>query len=730
MSAKLSAEQEAIVTCPPDRHAIVRAVAGSGKSTVLVHRLKYLHEVHRVPAQEILAVMFNRDAANQLYDRMVVEMGGKLNTPQSLTYHGLGTQMLNQLIHAKKAPRYQFEANPEKAVSRTMDWLKPYFRSYSIKRPRRVAETFLSFVDRIKGDLVDARTAFLRDEDMDASQEWFIAAYKTFEQERHRNRVRFFSDLIYDPLVIIQKDPEAAALVANRYQHIVVDEYQDICEAQQQLVNAVAGTRAKLMVVGDDDQTIYTWRGALPDYILYRFAEMYRNPIEFQLSRTWRYGHAISLTSNSVISKNVVRTAKMCVSGSAARRSFIQVVSAPPDNDAPLLVPRINAWLTQPKHKLNDIAVLFRTYGRSGAAQLELLNAGIPFRMAGPETAVIFQNRWVVYLMTWLQLAAGDFAREPFVGEPDYNSIATVVNLVNPAFMEGMDWPSCRALAKALLICPTARTTVSMTIPTLPNMTAPLADRLNDFARIWDFVRNLSKGPSRLAGSMPQDMAKVSMDSAVSLFRFVYTHFNMESVIARSSASKSAAEDNQLMVEALGRYIGRTGYGVEDALQHIQHLITFSESSMEAVDAMTITSVHRSKGLEWPCVILPDLRQGWFPHVRGLKAGDACYIEGDKLEDERRLFYVAMTRACNLLVLIIPEDRNLEVARNKGVSAPLTELKHAQDCSQFVYEMNLSLNTMLENMLHTGNINLSQITSFEDHKGAIEYLESLGLANS
>lgn len=734
MLSRMSDEQKQIVFCPPDRHAIVRAVAGSGKSTVLVERLAYLFEVHKVPPQEILAVMFNRDAAIQLAGRLETRMGGKQNCPQSLTYHGLGTQMLNLLTHAGKAPRYRFEPSPEKAVSQTVEWLRPYFRKHSIKRHRRVAETFLSFVDRIKGDMVDARTAFLRDEDMDASQEWFVAAYETYEKERHRHRVRFFSDLIYDPLVVINKDPSAAQLVADRYQHIVVDEYQDICESQQQLVNAAAGTRAKLMVVGDDDQTIYTWRGALPDYILFRFAEMYPNPVEFQLSRTWRYGHAISLASNGVIGNNVVRTVKMCVSGNAATRSVIQIYRTPnaetansdPENT---LVPRINAWLKRPDARLSDIAILFRTYGRSGPAQLELLEAGIPFRMAGPETAVIFKNRWVVYLLTWLRLAAGDFAREPFVGDPDYGSINTVLNLVSPYFMDGLDWATSRSLAESLLKYPSARITIPMFIEAQPTISTELASRLTDFSHIWDFMRTLAsgKGRSRMAGSMARDLESVSVDSAVSLFRFVFTHFNVEDVIMRNSASKSAAEDNVLMVTALGRYIAKTGYGVEAALQHIEHLITFSESSMEAVDALTITSVHRSKGLEWPCVIMPDLRQGWFPHMRGMKAGEICQPEGDHLEDERRLFYVAMTRACDLLILITPDDGKLTGAANAGDNKPPAPLKHGVDSSQFLYEMNFIMSTAVATMIETNKLDVNKIKAFRKPESGLAYLEALEL---
>lgn len=727
MYSKLSDEQRRIVECPHDRHAIVRAVAGSGKSTVLVERLARLFEVHRVPAHEILAVMFNKDAAVQLSERLFKRMQTKANTPASLTYHGLGTQLINQLVHAGKAPAWRFMPAPDEAVRFTMRVLDPLFKANEIKRRRKVAELFQGFVDRIKGDMVSAETMFNSDPDLDESLRWFIQGYRIYEQQRQKQGLRFFSDLIYDPLQIIKADAEAARLVANRYQHIVVDEYQDICEAQQQLVEAVAGTRAKLMVVGDDDQTIYTWRGAKPDYILNGFAKIYQNPIEFQLSRTWRYGHALSIAANYVISNNRVRAPKLCISGANAKRTVIRLHIENPTEDEQngVLLPHIEYWLKQPDAQLSDIAVLFRTYGRSGKAQLELLNAGIPFRMAGPPTSVIFQNLWVTYLLTWFRLAAGDFAAQPFAGEPDSTSVNQVMQLVSPTWISELTWDQSRSLATGLLKSPEAKRTVPAFIQRNPGMYTGLQSKLMDFAVVWDFVRNLSKHKHESGGLLPPRMRHITFDSAASLLRFVYQHFSIEGVIARRSGSKSAAEDNVQLVEALANYIEGKNQSVEEALSHIQHLINFSERSLEALDAITLTSVHRSKGLEWPCVIMPALRHGWFPYARGIKSGETCPFTSEEIEDERRLFYVAMTRACNRLVMIAPPDPGFINATTHGSFESPPNIEHTNNASQFLYEMNFAAAMATATMIYKGAVDTEALGTLRGPDLALDYLAKI-----
>lgn len=739
MYSRFSDEQKQIVLCPPDRHAKVTAVAGSGKSTVLVERIAYLQEVHRTHPDLILAVMFNKDAAVQLTERLHKRLG-RANTPQCLTFHGLGTQMLSMLTRAGKTPPWRFEQTPSKQVRFVEQCLGGLMDKHNIRRKRMVAELFLGFVDRVKGDLLPPKTVLLRDDDL-AAYDWFVPAFALFEQQRAKQGVRFFSDLIYDPLVAIRRDPEAAKLVANLREHIVVDEFQDICESQMRLVRAAAGDRAKLMVVGDDDQTIYTWRGAQPDYILHKFADIYTNPIEFKLSRTWRYGHALSVAANYVICNNTVRTDKLCVSGNKARRTQIRLVTVPNAAPAPKdkdqdavsdkakshqeLVPEIHSWLKKKDATLSDIAILFRTYGRSGEAQLELLNAGIAYRMSGPESAVLFENRWVKFLIAWLRLAAGDFCTAPFAGEPDFGSIRQVSDLVSPDWIDGIWWPESNELAKALLANPDATITIPRFIQGQPNLSMLAINQLRSLAQVWEFMRNLSKRRPILSGQLPADLQAVRFDDASSVLDFVVERFKVPGVIAKRSSGLGKAEDDINLLQAFTHYIKMKEFDVEQALVHIQHLISFSNSALKALDALTLTSVHRSKGLEWPCVIMPGLRQGWFPHVRGAKAGEPVVVNPDDLEDERRLFYVAMTRACERLVLLAPEDAHFASQMNRGSTQLPTTMFHAASASQFLYEMNYRLSCFTAIHLETGRFTPKEIASFADHKLALQYLDQL-----
>jgi DNA helicase II / ATP-dependent DNA helicase PcrA len=152
-------------------------------------------------------------------------------------------------------------------------------------------EEFLTFLDRVKGTVLGAE-AVLAGLRLPARYGYFIRAFELFEKIRYQQKIRFYADLIHEPLLAMRADPALAAWVADRVEHIIVDEYQDINEAQQQLLKILAGKRAKVMVVGDVDQCIYEWRGAQPEYITSRFQQDFPGPANYLLSFTFRYGHA------------------------------------------------------------------------------------------------------------------------------------------------------------------------------------------------------------------------------------------------------------------------------------------------------------------------------------------------------------------------------------------------------------------------------------------------------
>ncbi len=675
----LSVEQDGIVHHPPTRHAKVLAVAGSGKSHTMVERCAYLIEAHRVQPSKLLAVMFGRTAADEFAARLDKRLG-KRNAPASLTFHGLGTQTLKALVKAGHAPVWLFESSTSKAIGFAASVLEPACNKNGFKYPRMVAETFLGFVDRVKGDLVTPEQAW-KEGDWDAKFHWFIDAYETYEKARAKRKLRFFSDLIYDPLTILLQNPDAVAAISGRYEHIIVDEYQDICESQQSLIRFTAGKTAKVMVVGDDDQTIYSWRGAKPSYILRDFDIDFPGATTYQLTRTWRYGPALSCAANCVIDNNKDRADKLCVSTDKTPATDLNLAWETEGGTDIMKI--VTNWIAAGR-KLGEIAILVRTYSKSADGQFALLQSGTPFRLEGGDNVSVLENKWVASLIGWLQVADAQFASRPFAGEPDVGSMIEIKKIINLPPL-GLSWDGTNHLCKTVLEKPNALEGFSDFVRAgLTMQEGQLADKIMQRGLVWKEIRGLKNGEFE---RRPVEIIEALIEKL---------HYEVE--IKKALKRASDADEQMEIIEAFVRYAHARDFStIKEFLKHIDDLRSFSNRAKQSTDAIHMTSIHRSKGLEWPCVIMPGLTQGSFPH----KPRRKMVIEtlAIHLEDERRLFYVGMTRAREQLWLMCPPDAKLHQWLRAGNAGSPLDLIDGESASQFLYESNLYLSKAMPHML-------------------------------
>lgn len=675
----LSSEQKAIVTHAVNRHALVLAVAGSGKSHTMVERIAYLIEACRVDPAHIIAVMFNKAASVEMTDRLIKRVG-KRNSPDAVTYHRLGTLTLKRLIMAGLAEPWEFDANPNRARYFTAKVIERACATNGHKYPALVADAFLGFVDRVKSDLLSPGSVW-ENGDWPSRYEWFVEWYPIYEKARAKAGLRFFSDLIYDPLIILQGNDKAAGVVGDRYAHIIIDEYQDICEAQHQLIRYTAGTKARVMAVGDDDQTIYAWRGAKPSYILRDFAKDFPEVDHYQLTRTWRYGHALSCAANYVITNNTDRADKLCISGDNAPETKLNLVSEKADGSS---VTNIIAKQQNCGRKLSDIAILVRTYSQSGSTQFDLLESSIPFRLEGGDNASVLDNPWVVALLGWMGVAAGRIAARPYAGEPDNTSIFELRKVLNVPGV-GLSFDAVKEWCKAVLIDPVDGAGFATFVQEHLKVTdGNLASRIHAKRMLWRKVRGLS--------------SKARKINAYDLLCDLIDELKIVEAINASCSSKEDADELIQLVEAFKSYAETYGNSsLPDFLSHIDDLRSFSERAKAATDAVHMTSVHRSKGLEWECVIMIGLAQGKFPlSSRHISPSDDAWPV--HLEDERRLFYVGMTRARRELFLLAPEDLQLHKWLRAGRTKHPELECNGKSASQFLYESNLYLSSMMAAM--------------------------------
>lgn len=675
----LSAEQQSIVLHSVEQHAKVLAVAGSGKSHTMVERAAYLVEAKRVDPNHIIVVMFNRTAMEEFEGRLIKRLG-KRNTPDSVTFHQMGGQCLKWLVSGGFVENWKFEPEPTRAQYFCADVIGPACRKYGYKYPRIVADAFLGFIDRVKSDLATPQEVWEAG-DWDSHYEWFVGMYPVFEQARAKKKLRFFSDLIYDPVVAMAQSPEAAAHVANRFRHIIIDEFQDICEAQYVMMRYVAGDKAKVMVVGDDDQTIYTWRGAKPSYILRGFEEDFEDCLTYRLTRTWRYGHVLSCAANYVITHNTDRADKLCISSDSTPATKLMLQWE--DVDGKALIKVVEAWLGAGR-QLDEIAILVRTYSRSYGSQFAMLERGIPFRLEGGDNVSVLDNPWVSALLSWMEVADGRFAKRPYAGEPDGGSVFKMRKLLGTPPL-GISYEGMKDLSTKVLLEPDGIGAFNAFVASgLTAQEGHLSARVYKRAKVWREVRALSQERTH---------------SPMVMISLLLERLEVYESIQSFSRNADDAEEQMRLVEAFVRYIQSTNFTrLSEFLNHIDDLRSFSERAKRSTVAVHVTSVHKSKGLEWPCVMMIGLHEGGFPHKP--RKQSAGVNEAERIEDERRLFYVAMTRAREQLCLFSPPDAELHTWLRAGrTGSPDNLPADGKTASRFLYETNLMLADTLPAMI-------------------------------
>ncbi len=408
----LTEEQQRIIN-HSGGHARVSAVAGSGKTTTMVERIGHLLRQGAV-ADQLLVLMFNKSARDSFAESMTRNLGDLgCRLPEVRTFHSLGLRLVNSFTKRGALPAFRLVTEDyllERLARQVVNEMYKEEHADEGWPSGEEVEEFLTFLDRVKGTVLGAEEV-LAGSGLPARYGYFVRAFELFEKVRHEQKIRFYADLIHEPLMAMRADQGLAAWVADRVEHIIVDEYQDINEAQQQLLKILAGRRAKVMVVGDVDQCIYEWRGAQPEYITSRFQKDFPGPANYLLSYTFRYGHGLSLAANHLIANNRKRDRKFCVSHAVTPHTGISCLEEQDKFTGkhhnklqhPVLAV-LSEWQGQGR-TLAEAVVLVRLFAQSVPVELALLEAGIPYRLEGNNQ--VFDCPEILALTGYLQLVTG-----------------------------------------------------------------------------------------------------------------------------------------------------------------------------------------------------------------------------------------------------------------------------------------------------------------------------------
>lgn len=634
-------------------HAIVGAVAGSGKSAAMIERIAHLLEHGADPAR-ILVLMFNKSARLDFEARLAKRLPG-LSRPEVFTFHGFGMRLCRRLESFQLLESARLLTNPVEC--------QHFGRAILMRLNERLAEIdrldlssevvsdFLSAMDLLKGAMYDGSTT---PEGFDFSPH-FLTAYPLFEGARRRDGIRMFSDLIYDPVMLALNDIDVEHRIGNRYDHIILDEFQDINDVQMRMVQMVAGTRAAVMAVGDEDQTIYGWRGAKPEFMISQFEAIFPNVTRYTLTRTFRYGHSLSMMASFCISQNKGRTDKLCIS--ALDKPTNVGVRMHTGDSGERVVEEIREWVAAGR-RLDEIAILVREYSNAIPVEIALHRAGIPVRIVGAPSFVDWPE--VFALRGYMQLACGGL--EHLGDEDRLTRVVSTMLTIPTLYLRRGD---VEHVAREIAAQPSRAK--DLLARDLDRLSATNQGSLAQLRRsAVETIRWACNQPS----TMRSDLFLLELERRTKLFEF----------FRRNASSQERFEEKCRMVRqviALGRDGKHNVAGLNDLLAEM----SLSVGGEDEDNRVLLTSVHRSKGSEWPFVMLPDLAEGFFPNANS------------PIEDERRLFYVAVTRAQEKLCLVSPVDRTLTewAARHRCGHPDIGRIK----ASRFLYECNLNLSMAL-----------------------------------
>ena len=601
-------------------HARIIAVAGSGKTQTLTQYLDQRLSTG-ISARRVLVLMYNK-AAQQDFERRLRSVRPDQPLPDIRTFHSLGYRICQTLMKQGDMPRHSAkllsESEVEIALWRILrEIAPPELAEDVLARKKKWVEPAMAYIELVKSSLHSPELVF-EQTGLPAICHFFITAFARFEDWRAELGRLTFNDLIYEPVQRFQREAHLREQFANHLAEIVVDEFQDINPAQHYLLDILAGHSAQVMVVGDPDQTIYEFRGSEPTLLTEHFAKQYRGVCDYQLSHTFRFGDQLSLLANQVIAANYPETAARtyCISHSSAAETTVQLL--PHDDSAAGALTLIQRLAGE--RPLSDIAVINRLWANSARLELLLLAQQIPHRLDHHQS--VLERYELKPFRVLLQLASGA--------------------------AEQWSQRTRRAAWQALLTQPylkVKKTVVDQLIKQLSDQPAHWGRALRNAV-----PESLSRYQSEQLFERARWISKAesAKGSAAVVLHGWTTATDYLAGIKDSAFSSAQVEEQQETVRAFLQFVHQRRWPLAAAASELAALV--AEKTPAEQDAVLITSIHKSKGRQWPVVIIPELNGYFYPHQP-----DGEMTLASSVASERRLLYVAITRAQQQLYLLVPD---------------------------------------------------------------------------
>lgn len=630
-----------------DGPLLIVAGAGAGKTKTLTHRIIHLIH-HGISPEDILAVTFTNKAAKEMRERVMnmleeKEHGVEKNLqteyfynkhlPFVSTFHSLGVFIIKENAHLVGLTKYFSILDEGDAISIIKSIMKDLDIDPKQHEPRKIK----SIISRSKGDFISVdsyssgATSHL--------QNIVAKIWREYETRLNKEKSLDFDDLLLKSVLILKKYPDVKQTYREKWKYIHIDEYQDTNEVQYELVKLLVGKEENLCVVGDTDQNIYSWRGANIKNMLH-FEKDFPNAKIIMLEQNYRSTKNIIEAANNIIKKNEYRVPKNLFTENKEGESITVCEAFDEGTEASYVANKINEILenTDPK----EIAILYRANFQSRILEEALLGMGIPYQVLGVK---FFERKEIKDLMSYIKVAFNK------------DSLSDVKRIINvPA----------RGIGKVTI----AKIFGGM-MNELPKNTQ---EKIKNFYLLIDDIREY-----------------IEKNKTSESIKYIIEKTGLKEELSHGSSDDMERLENMMELVTLAiKYDGLDGTeGIEKLLEDAslasdQDTLIHDTNVRKNEGGVKLMTVHASKGLEFKYVFITGLEQDLFPHI-----GDGNKNKEDK-EEERRLFYVAITRARKKLFLTYATLRT--IFGMKQVNSP----------SEFIYDIPSELTSFEQSYSQSG----------------------------
>lgn len=608
-------QREAVAA--PLQNMLVLAGAGSGKTRVLVHRIAWLMKVEQVSPHSILAVTFTNKAAAEMRARVEQTIGGGVHGMWIGTFHGLAHRLLRMHFQEAKLPQ-NFQVLDSDDQNRLV---KRILKALNIDEKRWPAKQIQWYINGKKDEGIRPQHI---EHSYDPTEQMFVKVYQAYQEACDRAGLVDFAELLLRAHELWLNNPVLLHHYQQRFRHILVDEFQDTNAIQYAWLSMLGQEQGRVMIVGDDDQSIYGWRGAKVENIQ-RFLDDFPAAQTIRLEQNYRSTANILKAANELIANNNNRLGKdLWTQDSEGEKISIYTAFNELD-EARFIAGRITTWREQ-NGSLDDVAILYRNNAQSRVLEAELIKEGLPYRIYGGLR--FFERQEIKDALSYLRLVANrddDAAFERIVNTPTRGIGNTTLSLIRDGArsLEMTMWQACQHMLTNEELKGRSAKNIKLFID--------LIDQLED------------------------DSANLNLDQQANL---VIKNSGLKAMYEAEKGEKAQARIDNLNELVTACQTFEKDPVLEDEMTDLNAFLTHAaleagESQADDYEpAVQLMTMHSAKGLEFKLVFIAGLEEGMFPSLQSAE-------ELGRLEEERRLCYVGMTRAMEKLYLCHAESRRL-----------------------------------------------------------------------